>query len=117
MAGTDKPGLTGYVVDENAPALRLLATGYRNAGNTPKVTARQFGGFNGNYIKERFGLEMLLVGTGGDQAHTNQETVSVQGMATVARSMLASMLESWRYYRVGTGTGVGTGTEFNSVPD
>ena len=100
MEGTDKPGLTGYVVDKNAPALRLLATGYRNAGNNPKITARQFGGFNGNYIKERFGLEMLLLGTGGDQAHTNEETVSVQGMATVARSVLASMLESWRYRRI-----------------
>ena len=100
MEGTDKPGLTGYVVDKNAPAIRLLETGYKLAGNPPTITARQFGGFNGNYIKERFGLEMLLVGTGGDQAHTNQETVSVKGMATVARSMLASMLESWRYRKV-----------------
>jgi tripeptide aminopeptidase len=111
ITGTDTPGLTGYVVDENASALQLLSTGYRLAGNPPKVTAHQFGGFNGNYIKERFGLEMLLVGTGGDQAHTNQETISVQGMATVARSMLASILESWRYRRVVTGT------ELNSVPD
>ena len=100
ITGTDKAGLTGYVVDDSGPVLGLLSTGYKVAGNTPKITARQFGGFNGNYIKERFGLEMLLVGTGGDQAHTNQETVSIQGMATVARSMLASMLESWRYHRV-----------------
>ncbi|OGT81785.1 MAG: hypothetical protein A3H91_01415 [Gammaproteobacteria bacterium RIFCSPLOWO2_02_FULL_61_13] len=99
ITGTDTPGLTGYVVDGKAPSVQLLSTGYRMAGNPPRITARQFGGFNGNYIKERFGLEMLLVGTGGDQAHTNQETVSVQGMATVARSMLASMLESWRYKR------------------
>ncbi len=100
ITGTDTPGLTGYVVDEKAPSVQLLSAGYRMAGNPPRITARQFGGFNGNHIKERFGLEMLLVGTGGDQAHTNQETVSVQGMATVARSMLASMLESWRYLRV-----------------
>jgi len=99
ITGTETPGLTGYVVDEGEPSVRLLSAGYHKAGNPPKITARQFGGFNGNYIKERFGLEMLLVGTGGDQAHTNQEIVSVAGMATVARSLLASMLESWRYRR------------------
>lgn len=100
ITGTDKPSLTGYVVEADAPAVRLLADGYRRAGNPPRVTIQQFGGFNGNYINERFGLEMLLIGTGGDQAHTHQEVVSVQGMAAVSRSLLAAMLESWRYERV-----------------
>lgn len=99
MQGTDKPSLTGYVMAADAPAVRLLAEGYRRAGNPPRVTLQQFGGFNGNYIKERFGLEMLLLGTGGDQAHTNQEVVSVAGMGAVARGLLAAMLESWRYER------------------
>lgn len=100
IQGTAKPSLTGYVMAADAPAVRLLARGYRAAGNPPRVTIQQFGGFNGNYIKERFGIEMLLLGTGGDQAHTNQEVVSVAGMAAVARSLLAAMLESWRYERV-----------------
>lgn len=100
IQGTGKPHLTGYVVSDDAPSVRLLAAGFNQAGNPPRRNTQQFGGFNGNYIKERFGKEMVLVGTGGDQAHTNQETVSISGMAVVARSVLAAMLESWRYERV-----------------
>jgi len=98
IAGDQVPELVGYVVPPDAPALRLLATGYRRTGPAaPRVTAEQFGGFNGNYINQRFGEEMLLLGTGGDQAHTNEETLSVPGMARVARGLLAAMQESWRY--------------------
>lgn len=94
---------TEYQLDRGrVPDLSLLqqVDPERLAQELMELTARQFGGFNGNHIKERFGLGMLLVGTGGDQADTNLETVSMPGMATVARSMLASMLESWRYRRV-----------------
>jgi len=97
IAGHRAPELTGYVVEESAPALRWLEAGYGRTGGAPNVTAEQFGGFNGNYIKERFGEEMLLLGTGGDGAHTNEETLSVQGMARVTRGLLAAMQESWRY--------------------
>jgi di/tripeptidase len=98
ITGDRAPELTGYVVPPEAPALRFLEAGYRRTGaGAPRVTAEQFGGFNGNYIKARFGEEMLLLGTGGDQAHTNEETVSVQGMARAARGLLAAMQESWRY--------------------
>jgi di/tripeptidase len=101
IAGHKVPELIGYVVAEDAPALRFLDAGYRRTGAAaPQVTAEQFGGFNGNYIKERFGEEMLLLGTGGDQAHTNEETVSVRGMARVARGLLAAMQDSWRYILV-----------------
>jgi acetylornithine deacetylase/succinyl-diaminopimelate desuccinylase-like protein len=100
ITGTDNPSLTGYVLSADAPAVRLLAAGYGAAGMPVRTTTRQFGGFNGNHIKERFGKEMVLVGTGGDQAHTNQETVSVSGMAAVTRGLLAAMVESWRYRRV-----------------
>lgn len=100
ISGHEKPKLTGYVVPETGPALQLLRAGYARTGTTPpRVTAEQFGGFNGNYINERFGEEMLLLGTGGDQAHTNEETVSIAGMARVARGLLAAMQESWRYLR------------------
>lgn len=98
IAGHGMPELTGYVVDASAPTLQWLEAGYRRTGAAaPKVTAEQFGGFNGNYIKARFGEEMLLLGTGGDQAHTNEETLSVKGMARVSRGLLAAMQESWRY--------------------
>jgi tripeptide aminopeptidase len=101
ITGTERPGLTGYVIDENAPAVRLLQSAFvtAQAGNAV-ITTRQFGGFNGNHIKERFDAEMLLMGTGGDQAHTNEETVSVKGMALVARLLLAAILESARYVRI-----------------
>ncbi|MBI2993672.1 MAG: M20/M25/M40 family metallo-hydrolase [Gammaproteobacteria bacterium] len=98
MTGDAKPDLLGYVVGEDAPAVQMLGIGFVEAGSGPvKVTARQFGGFNGNYIKERFGEGMIIIGTGADQIHTNQETVSIQGMATVARGLLAGMLESYRF--------------------
>lgn len=98
IAGGDHPGLLGYVVGQDAPAVELLGVGFVLAGSGPvSVTARQFGGFNGNYIKERFGEEMVIVGTGADQIHTNQEIVSVQGMALVARGLLGAMLRSYRY--------------------
>ena len=97
IAGDRAPELLGYFVDETAPALHWLEAGYRRTGAPPTVTAEQFGAFNGNAVKERFGEEMLLLGTGGDQAHTNEETVSVNGMARVARGLLAAMQESWRY--------------------
>lgn len=98
ISGDNRPGLLGYVVPETAPALLMLGTGFVRAGSGPvKITARQFGGFNGNYIKERFDEEMVLIGTGADQIHTNQETVSVRGMARVARGLLAGMLESYRF--------------------
>jgi di/tripeptidase len=101
MTGTERPSLTGYTVPADAPSVRLLATGFRGTDDgSVKITARQFGGFNGNYIKERFGQEMLIVGTGADQTHTNEETVSVRGMARVARGLLAAILESYRYERV-----------------
>lgn len=98
ITGTKRPDLTGYVIDTDASSLHLIGIGFVLAGSGPVVvTARQFGGFNGNYIKSRFGEEMIMIGTGGDQFHTNQETVSVQGMARVARGMLASILLSYRY--------------------
>ncbi|MBI2970507.1 MAG: M20/M25/M40 family metallo-hydrolase, partial [Gammaproteobacteria bacterium] len=98
ITGTERPGLTGYVVAADAPALDLLGRGFVLAGGGPVVsTARQFGGFNGNYIKSRFDEEMIIIGTGGDQAHTNQETVSIAGMVRVARGTLAAMLLSYRY--------------------
>lgn len=100
MTGTKRADLVGYVVPEGAPAVQLLGMGFVQArSGSVKVTARQFGGFNGNYIKERFGQEMLLLGTGADQIHTNEETVSVQGMARVARGLLSAMLLSYRYVR------------------
>jgi tripeptide aminopeptidase len=97
MTGTDRPGLTGYVVRSDAPSLRLLDAGFRRAGMTPRIEDEQYGGFNGNHVKARFGEEMLLIGTGGRDGHTNNETVSVSGMTRVARALLASMLESYRY--------------------
>ncbi len=100
ISGTDKPKLTGYVIAEQAPAIRLLQAGFDQTGkDAVRITARQFGAFNGNYIKQRFGEEMLIVGTGADQIHTNQETVSISGMARVTRGVLAAMLESYRYRR------------------
>ena len=101
IAGDGHPSLLGYVVAANALAVELLGVGFVQAGSVPvSVTARQFGGFNGNYIKERFGEEMVIVGTGADQIHTNEEVVSVEGTATVARGLLGAMLRSYRYVRV-----------------
>ncbi len=100
ITGTDEAALVGYVVPEDAASIVLLERGFRKTGTeAPKVTARQFGGFNGNLVKARFGEEMVIVGTGADQIHTNQETASISGMARVTRGLLAAMLESYRYSR------------------
>ncbi|MGD2136672.1 MAG: M20/M25/M40 family metallo-hydrolase [Gammaproteobacteria bacterium] len=101
ITGTDEPALTGYVVPEDAAAIRVLKAGFAQTGTRPAtVTARQFGAFNGNLVKERFGEEMIILGTGADQIHTIEETVSVSGMERVVRGVLAAMLESWRYRRI-----------------
>ena len=87
-----------YVVSEDAASIRLLQRGFESTGDKPvKITAKQFGGFNGNFIKARFNEEMIIVGTGADQIHTNEETISISGMARVASGVLATMLESYRY--------------------
>ncbi|MFQ5661184.1 MAG: M20/M25/M40 family metallo-hydrolase [Gammaproteobacteria bacterium] len=101
ITGADKPELLGYTVSSDASALQLLEAGFGSTGtNKVRISARQFGAFNGNYINSRFGEEMLIVGTGADQIHTNEESVSIKGMARVARGLLASMLESYRYRRI-----------------
>ncbi|MBI2500231.1 MAG: M20/M25/M40 family metallo-hydrolase [Deltaproteobacteria bacterium] len=97
IRGAEKPDLYGYLVEENHPSVILMNYGIRSLGISARVTAKQFGGFNGNYVFSRFGEEMLSVGTGADQIHTNEETVSVEGMAKVARSILAAMIESYHY--------------------
>lgn len=98
ISGNDAPKLTGYVVPEDAASIQLLRKGFKATGENPvKITAKQFGGFNGNLIKARFNEEMIIVGTGSDQIHTNEETISVKGMARVASGVLAAMLESYRY--------------------
>ncbi len=101
MSGIDTPKLSGYVVSENAASIRLMKKGFEMTGDQPvKITAKQFGGFNGNLIKARFDEEMIIVGTGADQIHTNEETISITGMARVTRGVLAAMLESYRYKSV-----------------
>ncbi|MFT5133482.1 MAG: di/tripeptidase [Gammaproteobacteria bacterium] len=98
FTGGDSPKLEGYVVSEDAASIRLLKKGFESTGNEAvNITAKQFGGFNGNYIKARFDEEMIIVGTGADQIHTNEETISIKGMARVASGVLAAMLESYRY--------------------
>lgn len=98
ITGNDGPKLSGYVVSEDAASIRLLQRGFESTGDKPvKITAKQFGGFNGNFIKARFNEEMIIVGTGADQIHTNEETISILGMARVASGVLATMLESYRY--------------------
>jgi tripeptide aminopeptidase len=98
ITGADKPGLTGYTVPEDAASIRVLKAGFETTGEEPvNITARQFGAFNGNLVKERFGEEMIILGTGAQQIHTNEETVSVNGMARVVRGILAAMLESYHY--------------------
>jgi di/tripeptidase len=75
-----------------------MKKGYEATSDNPvKITAKQFGGFNGNLIKARFDEEMIIVGTGADQIHTNEETISISGMARATRGVLAAMLESYRY--------------------
>ncbi len=98
ITGTDAPKLDGYVVSEDAASIRLLKQGFEATGKNPvRITAKQFGGFNGNLIKARFNAEMMIVGTGADQIHTNEETISIKGMTRVASGVLAAMLESYRY--------------------
>jgi tripeptide aminopeptidase len=98
ISGTDAPKLSGYSVSENAASIRLMKKGYEVTSDNPvKITAKQFGGFNGNLIKARFDEEMIIVGTGADQIHTNEETISIKGMARATRGVLAAMLESYRY--------------------
>lgn len=98
ITGTSEPKLLGYVAPLESPSVRLLQKGFTLTGEKPvKVTEKQFGGFNGNYIKSRFDEEMLIVGTGANQIHTNEETVSIKGMARVVRGVLASMLVSYQY--------------------
>jgi len=101
ITGTEAPKLSGYIVPEDAASIRLLKVGYeKTSEQTVKITAKQFGGFNGNLIKARFNEEMVIVGTGSDQIHTNEETISVKGMERVARGVLAAMIESYAYLRV-----------------
>ncbi len=101
ITGTDKPKLICYTIPRDADSIKLLQTGFEATGNKKiRITAKQFGAFNGNFIKSRFDEEMLIVGTGANQIHTNEETVSIQGMVRVARGILASMLESYRYVRI-----------------
>jgi di/tripeptidase len=101
ITGNNTAKLTGYIVAEDAASVQLLKLGFDATGEKPVViTAKQFGGFNGNFIKARFDEEMIIVGTGADQIHTNEETVSITGMARVAAGVLAAMLESYRYKRV-----------------
>jgi di/tripeptidase len=98
ITGTDAPKLSGYVVSEDSASIRLLKAGYeKTSERSVKITAKQFGGFNGNLIKARFDEEMVIVGTGSDQIHTNEETISVKGMERVARGVLAAMLDSYAY--------------------
>jgi di/tripeptidase len=101
MTGVNAAKLSGYVVSEDAPSIQILKKGFESTGDNPvNITAKQFGGFNGNYIKARFDEEMIIVGTGADQIHTNEETISISGMARVASGVLAAMLESYRYTSV-----------------
>jgi tripeptide aminopeptidase len=100
ITGAERPALPGYVVAPDAPAVRLLEAAFAATGGRPVIKRQQFGAFNGNYIKSRFGEEMILLGTGADQIHTTEETVSVRGMARVARGLLAAILASYRYTRV-----------------
>jgi di/tripeptidase len=98
ITGTEAPKLTGYSVSENAASIQLMKKGYEaSSGDPVKITAKQFGGFNGNLIKARFDEEMIIVGTGSNQIHTNEETISIKGMARATRGVLAAMLESYRY--------------------
>ncbi|HBF11949.1 MAG TPA: hypothetical protein DDW49_00935 [Deltaproteobacteria bacterium] len=100
ITGTDKPSLVGYVVPEEDPGISLLQGGFESVGMSPEVTARQFGGFNGNHIHSRFGAKMVIIGTGASNyIHTDLETASVSGMTHVAQGLLAAMLESYRYQR------------------
>ncbi len=102
ITGTDKPGLIGYQVAEDHPTTRLLKRGFETTGSRKvEIKADQFGGFNGNFIFTRFGKEMLIAGTGADQIHTNEETVSIKGMTRVAQGVLGAMLDSYRYHRAG----------------
>ncbi len=101
ISGADSPKLSGYVVAESAASIRMLKKGFEATAQKPlRITAKQFGGFNGNLIKARFDEEMIIVGTGADQIHTNEEKISISGMARVARGVLAAMLESYRYRSV-----------------
>ncbi len=98
ITGVNEAKLSGYIVAEESASIQLLKTGFERTGDdVVRITAKQFGGFNGNLIKARFDEEMVIVGTGADQIHTNEETISVAGMTRVARGLLASMLESYRY--------------------
>jgi di/tripeptidase len=98
ISGADAPKLRGYIVSDDAASIQLLKKGFETtSAKSVRITAKQFGAFNGNLIKARFDEEMLIVGTGADQIHTNEETISISGMARVARGVLAAMLESYQY--------------------
>lgn len=100
VTGTEDFRLEGYKIEEDFPTLQILERGFeKSKAGKQKVTATQFGGFNGNHIYSRFGEQMVLVDTGASQIHTNEETVSISHAADVARGLLASMVESYHYSR------------------
>lgn len=101
VTGTDNPIYFGYLVDADAPTVRLLQSGYAMIGATPPtLNKKQFGGTVGNIVSERFGEEIILMDTGASQIHTTQETVDCSKMTTVAMALLGAMLQSYTYRRV-----------------
>lgn len=101
ITGTDEPGLVGYLVDEYVPGIQLMLRSYGDiAGQQPLLAARQFGGFNGNFVKLRFDKEMILLDTGASQIHTDEETMNIPHAKRVARALLTAMINSYRYQQV-----------------
>jgi acetylornithine deacetylase/succinyl-diaminopimelate desuccinylase-like protein len=102
VQGADALGLIGYKVDADSSSIQILQRGFSaSLAGDQAVTARQFGGFNGNFVRSRTGEEMLIVDTGASQIHTNEETLNMPHMVNVARGILSSMLESYQYRLIG----------------